>query len=61
MSAPLIILTLICFAVGLGISMVQARRRARARLADAVAREVERRLAAMAIERVAAKHGQHTD
>jgi hypothetical protein len=45
MSPSLIIVSVLCFAVGIGVSIWQTRRRFRARLADRLAREVERELA----------------
>ncbi|MEQ1439384.1 hypothetical protein AAG565_08470 [Fontimonas sp. SYSU GA230001] len=55
MSAELIVITLVCFAGGVVLSMWHTRRRFRAHLADRIAREVERELARRALNRFAAQ------
>ncbi|HEY0975245.1 MAG TPA: hypothetical protein VGE57_12190 [Solimonas sp.] len=45
MSTELLLLTILAFSIGIGLSLWHTRRRMRAHLAERIAREVERELA----------------
>ena len=58
MSIGVIIVSGLAFAIGLVASVLHTRRRVRAQLADRLAREAERRIAAEAVRRLSERHAQ---